>query len=480
MNRGFEQFDLAPELEKALLLLGMENPTPVQAQVIPLVLAGNDVIAQAQTGTGKTAAFAIPLCQLADWDENQPQALIVTPTRELAMQVGQELADIGKLKRLKVAVLYGKHSFRQQERDLKQKCHLVVGTPGRILDHLERGTMPTESIKYLVIDEADEMFQMGFQEQVESILSCLQQKRVTLLFSATMPEEVIDLAGRHMSSPKRVQIAAAEKTKPATAHYAYDCTDWDKLDLLLGLLTVYNPDQCMIFANTREMVEEVYQALYDSGCSCGCLHGGMEQWDRTDVMQDFRKGRFRYLVATDVAGRGIDVAQISLVVNFELPFHIENYIHRTGRTGRAGHEGMAISLVEETQHSYLKKLEQAAGVVIIMRQAPALEEVEAAKAAFRQKMQQKIVQPQQKNAALHAGILKLQIGDGKKSKIRPTDIVGTICAIPGVEAADIGAITIMDWSSYVEILNDKGSLVLDALQQKPIKGAVRKVMQAKY
>ncbi len=478
-QQTFEQYKLDGTILQALDLLGLKQPTPVQQQVIPQVLAQKDMIAQAQTGSGKTAAYAIPLCQLVDWDENKPQVMILTPTRELAMQVQQEVLDIGKLKRIKIPALYGKHSFRMQEKDLKQKSHMVVGTPGRVLDHLERGTLYTGYIKYLVIDEADEMLHMGFIEQVEQILSHLPEDRVTLLFSATMPREVEQLAQQYLKEPLRIKIEGEAISSRKITHGWYDCADTDRMELLINLLKVHNPDSCIIFANMRADVERIYDALWDDEFSCGRLHGGMEQWERTEVMRDFKKGMFRYLVATDVAARGIDVENISLVVNYELPPERETYIHRIGRTGRAGLTGQAISLLEGWEKSDLKYIEKLLQQEIPQLELPTEEQLAEAEEAFRAKMDEEPEEKGNKNAALHQQILKIQIDDGKKAKIRPVDIVGTICAIPGVEATDIGVIHIMDWTSTVEILNGKGELVLKTLQKKPIKAKVRKVRKAK-
>ena len=478
-EQNFEEYKLHKTILKALDLLGLKQPTPVQREVIPKVLAGKDLIAQAQTGSGKTAAYAIPLCELVDWDENKPQVMILTPTRELAIQVQQEVLDIGKLKRIKIPALYGKHSFRMQAKDLKQKSHMVVGTPGRVLDHLERGTLFTGYIKYLVIDEADEMLHMGFIEQVEEILSYLPEDRVTLLFSATMPKEVERLAGQYLKEPLRVKIEGEAISSRKIEHGWYDCADTNRLELLINLLKVHNPDSCIIFANMRSEVEAIYDALWDDGFSCARLHGGMEQWERSEVMRDFKKGLFRYLVATDVAARGIDVENISLVVNYELPAERETYIHRIGRTGRAGLTGQAISLLEGWEKSDLTYIEKLLQREIPQLELPTEQQIADAEEAFRAKMDAEPEAKGNKNAALHEQIMKLQIDDGKKAKIRPVDIVGTICAIPGIEANDIGVIHIMDWTSTVEILNGKGELVLKTLQKKPIKAKVRKVRKAK-
>lgn len=475
---SFEELGVGQEIVRALALLGIKQPTPVQEAVLPLAFAGKDILAQSQTGSGKTAAFAIPLCQLVDWEENRPQALILVPTRELALQVQEETASIGKFRRMKVPVLIGSHSYRQQERDLKQKAHIVVGTPGRVLDHLDQGTFPTEAIRYVIIDEADEMLELGFLEQVEEILCSLPKERVSWLFSATLPEKVKRLAAHYLREPEEVHIAGEPITTERIAQAYYDCTDWDKVELLQGILTVHNPDSCLIFANTREMVDMLADELLDYEFSCDRLHGGMDQWERTQVMQDFRRGEFRYLVATDVAARGIDVNDIALVVNYELPDRQENYIHRIGRTGRAGQEGQAITLVEQSELDALHQLERTMGVTIPLLAEPTLEEVEAAKPAFLQKMRQLPPPKARKSDAFAHEVMKLHIDAGKKGKIRPVDIVGTICAIPGMAADDIGVITIFDWSSYVEILNGKGPQVIEALKTKPLKGQLRRVTKA--
>lgn len=475
MDNQFMQFQLGEDIIKALTVLGLTEPTKVQLAVVPLVLDGRDVIAKAQTGSGKTAAFAIPLCHLVDWDENKPQGLILTPTRELAMQIQQEVAHIGKFKRIKVPALFGKHSFVQQEKDLKQKSHLVVGTPGRVLDHLERGTLDVSRVKYLVIDEADEMLNMGFLDQVGRIIEALPSNRMTLLFSATMPKGILTLAKAYLSDPEMVEIASEGLTTKRITHHYYDASEWDKVDLMVGILRVLNPNSCLIFANTRDKVDEICDMLLDEQFTCDRLHGGMEQWERTEVMRGFKRGEFRYLVATDVAARGIDVDNISVVVNFELPFERENYVHRIGRTGRAGQEGLAISLVDVEEKQQLPHLEKFIGLPIGLQVEPTLEEVKDAGKGFLAKMRQMPEIKVSKGAAFGQEIMKLNIGDGKKAKIRPMDIVGTLCAIPGMEAKDIGIITILDWSTFVEILNNKGEMVLAALQEKPIKGQLRKV-----
>lgn len=477
----FAELPISEEIKKALALMHYDTMTEVQVQAIPEILQHHDLTVQAQTGSGKTAAYGIPICHEVDWEENAPQALILTPTRELAMQVQTELSNIGKFRRIKVAALYGKHSFQAQERTLRQKTHIVAGTPGRVLDHLNRGTLNAGNIGWLIIDEADEMFHMGFIDAVEEIISYLPEERTTLLFSATMPKQVVYLAEEHQKSPKQIQIQKKEVGNVNVSHGWYSCDEEEKTKDLLRILKKWNPDSCMVFCNMRTDVEKVYDALWDDGFSCARLHGGMEQWERTEVMRDFRKGRFRYLVSTDVAARGIDVDNIELVVNYDFPTDTDVYIHRSGRTGRAGRTGQCISLLTIYDTDFMERLQRRLTTGTVEELAlPTEEEMPELEAAFRAKMDAEPEEKAQKHDALLDQVMKLQIDDGRKAKIRPVDIVGTICAIPGVEAKDIGVIQIMDWISTVEILNGKGDMVRKALQTKPIKAKIRKVTKAKY
>lgn len=472
---SFKDYGLDKRLLKAVGLLGFSKPTPVQEQVIPKVLEHHDLIVQSQTGSGKTAAFILPISEEIIWEENKPQALVLTPTRELAIQVKEDFFNLGRFKRIKAVGLYGKAPFQIQQKELHQKTHVVVGTPGRVLDHLEKGTLDASQIRYLVIDEADEMLRMGFIDQVENIIKALPCKRVTLLFSATMAPDIKALSERYMNDPKVIQIKTDASKPQSIQEIGIEVKGQDKNKVLASLLIVENPDSCIIFCNRRERVEKVGDLLAHSNYSVSKIHGDMEQKQRFAVMEDFRKGRFRYLVATDVAARGIDIDHITHVVNYDVPEQAENYVHRMGRTGRAGRTGKAFTLIEPEDKAYLEAIE-AYTMRTIPRQAPySAQEVAQAKIAFEEKASKPMIIKEGKGEVLAQDIMKLHINAGKKTKMRPVDVVGTLCNLPGISSEDIGIINLQDISTYVEILNGKGEEVLKLLQNTPIKGRMRRV-----
>jgi superfamily II DNA/RNA helicase len=478
INGNFNEYQLSGELLKAISLLNFINPTKVQEQVIPAVLAQKEIIVKSQTGSGKTAAFAIPICELVDWLQNKPQALVLTPTRELAVQVREDMFHIGRFKRLKVAAIYGKYPFHVQEKELKQKTHVVVGTPGRLIDHIERGTLDTSKIKYLVIDEADKMLNMGFIEQIETIITSLPQERVTILLSATMPQDIIGLCSKIMKNPLRVEIEELNPAADRIAQERYHVDQTDKMQLLRDLTIVENPDSCLIFCNTKQTVEEVYAELVKLNYSCEKLHGGMEQRDRLSVMNDFKQGLFRYLCATDVAARGLDIEDITLVINYDIPNDRESYVHRIGRTGRVNKLGKAITFVTKNEDKFLKDIHDYIGKELLLKERPEEETVHHSKQEFMAKNNTVPETKETKGAQLSTEIMKIHVNAGKKTKMRTVDIVGTLCSIQGITAADIGIINILEVSTFVEILNNKGELVLQELQNIPIKGRLRKVSKA--
>lgn len=477
-KKSFEDYHLSNELLKTIEKLNYKNPTKVQEKVIPLGLEGNDIVVKSQTGSGKTAAFAIPICELVDWEENKAQALVITPTRELAMQVREDFFNIGRFKRLKVSAIYGRAPFYNQQRELKQKTHIVVGTPGRIIDHMERGTFDTSNIKYLVIDEADEMFQMGFLDQIESIINKLPKDRITLLFSATLPSNIEHLCNRYMKEPIYVEIEDENVTVDKIEQERYMVEEREKLKLLKDIAIVNNPDSCIIFANTREKVDEIFVELSRANYECDKIHGGMEQRDRTIVMEDFRQGYFRYLIATDVAARGIDIDDITHIINYDIPMERESYVHRIGRTGRVGKTGKAISFVTPRDERSLLEIEEYIEKEIPIKERPDKEIVNASEIEFFDKMNSKPEIKELKGEELNKEIIKIHINAGRKTKMRAVDIVGTLCNIEGITADDIGIINILDISTFVEILNGKGEMVLDKLQDTTIKGRLRNVNKA--
>ncbi|ANU14319.1 DEAD/DEAH box helicase [Planococcus halocryophilus] len=477
-NKKFNEYNISELIVKALDSLGYTEPTEVQEKVIPVALSKTDLTVKSQTGSGKTAAFGIPICELVDWEENKPQALILTPTRELADQVKEDVTNIGRFKRIKAAAVYGKQPFAYQQAELKQKCHVVVGTPGRVLDHIERGTLNLERIEYLVLDEADEMLNMGFVEQVESIINKLPKQRTTMLFSATLPENVEKLQKKYMIDPQHIEIASTATLTDQIDHSLFVVAEQKKFSLLRDVTIVENPDSCIIFCRTKDNVDFVMEQLEKHYYTCDKLHGGMLQEDRTAVMNEFKRGEFRYLVATDVAARGIDIDSITHVINYDLPMEKESYVHRSGRTGRAGKTGKAISFVTPNEDKFLAEIEDYIGFEIPRRTAPSVHEVDAAMLAFTEKLESRPKLKKNKNEQVNKDILKLYFNGGKKKKLRAFDFVGTLTSIPGVTAEDIGIIKIQDTVTYIDILNGKGPMVLKAMKDKTIKGKILKVHKA--
>jgi ATP-dependent RNA helicase DeaD len=475
---NFDDFQLSEEIRRALNVLKYEKPTEVQREVIPMALENKDLVVKSQTGSGKTAAFAIPICEMMAWEEKKPQTLILTPTRELAVQVREDITNIGRFKRIKAMAVYGKEPFSKQKEELKQKTHVVVGTPGRTMDHIERGTLELDKIKYLIIDEADEMLNMGFINEVEAIIKELPENRVTMVFSATLPKDVENLCHQYMNNPNHIEIEAAGVTTNTIEHGVIEVKDEDKISLLKDLTVVENPNSCIIFCRTKENVDHVYTELEKAKYSCEKLHGGLEQEDRFAVMDGFKMGNFRYLVATDVAARGIDIDNVTLIINYDVPMEKESYVHRTGRTGRAGNLGKAITFVTPNEGKFIKAIERFIGFEIPVRNIPTQDEVMRGQAAFDEKMSGRRVVRNNKTARINKDITKLHFSGGKKKKLRAVDFVGTIANIPGVTADDIGIITIQDNLTYVDILNGKGSVVMQAMENTTIKGKKLKVSKA--
>lgn len=479
MINAFEKFKLSKELIKALDALEYKEPTGVQEKVILEVLFNKDLIVKSQTGTGKTGAFVIPLCERVKWEENDPQVLILSPTRELAIQIGEDVKNIGRYKRLKGVSVYGKAPFKDQAQELKGKTHIVIGTPGRVLDHIDRGTFNTSNIKYLVIDEADEMLNMGFIRQVEGIIRRIPKKRVTMLFSATIPEEIRELCSKHLKRPVNIEVESSGLVVDRIENILFRVNGEEKLKYLRMLLAKEKPETAVIFCRTKENVDVEYDYLKSLGYSVDKIHGGMLQKDRISTMEKFKKGDFRILVATDIAARGIDVEGITHVINIDVPLEKEAYVHRIGRTARAGKSGKAITFVTPYEDRFLNDIEEYIGFKIPEK---SLEEIfldekllESEESVLKKKAKKK----ESKSKNINKEITKLYFNGGKKKKIRAVDFVGTISNIEGVSSDDIGIIEIGDMGSYVEILNGKGKLVLEELKDSTIKGKKLKVEIAK-
>jgi len=478
MENLFKDFNISEDIIKTIEKLGYTAPTEVQAKVIPVALEGRDIIVKSQTGSGKTAAFGIPICEKIEIERNKPQALILTPTRELCVQIKDEIGNIGRFKRIRATAIFGKQPFVAQVKELKQRIHVVVGTPGRTLDHLERGTLEIDEIKYLIIDEADEMLNMGFIDQVESIIKRLPKDRITMLFSATMSREIENLSKKYMLEPIKIEITPEALTVETIEQLVYEVEEEEKYKLLKDLIYVQHPESSIIFCRTKDNVDKLMRRLSAHNFSCDALHGGMLQNDRLSAIKRFKLGEFRILVATDVAARGIDVEDVTHIFNYDVPLEKESYVHRIGRTGRAGKEGKAITLVTPFEKRFLREIEDYVGYKIFKAEAPCKEEVEAAKLNFEKMVNVKQKPKILKETVLNKEITKIYINAGKNKKVRPGDIVGAITSIEGITASAIGIIDIQDNISYVDILDGRGEEVLRALKKMTIKGKSMKVQRA--
>ncbi|MFT8348416.1 DEAD/DEAH box helicase [Clostridium saccharoperbutylacetonicum] len=479
MKNGFSEFKIGEDLLKSIEGLGYKKPSEVQEKVIPEVLLNKDVIVKSQTGSGKTAAFGIPLCEKINWEENIPQVLILTPTRELAVQVSDDISNIGRFKRIRAIAVFGKEPISEQERKLKQKTHIVVGTPGRILDHMDRGSLDTTKIKYFVIDEADEMLNMGFIGQVEGVIRRIPKKRVTMLFSATIPEEIKALCERHMDRPIDISIKSQKLITDNIEHRLYYVQYDKKLEALNNILICEKPETAVIFAKTKENVDMVFEYLKSKGYSSNRIHGGLMQKERLEVMENFRRGEFRLLVATDLASRGIDIEGITHVINYDLPVEKEAYVHRIGRSGRAGAKGKAISFCSDEGNKLLMDIEAYIGFNMPVYNQLDEKEIEGNKEDSIKLLKNRPKAKKEKSKVIDSDITKIYLNGGKKKKIRPGDIVGAICNIEGLSADDIGIIDVQDSVSYVDILNGKGKKVIEQLKTMTIKGKNINVDKAK-
>ena len=478
MNNKFKEYNLCDEIIKALDGIGYKKPSDVQREVIPQILTGKDIVVKSQTGSGKTAAFGIPLCENIKWEESNAQALILTPTRELAIQVKEELGNIGRFKRIRTVAVFGKQPFSDQARELKQKTHIVVGTPGRVLDHIDRDTLKVCNIKYLVIDEADEMLNMGFIDQVRDIINKLNVDRQTMLFSATIPEEILGLCNVYMNNPSNIEIKSQKLITDNINHELYKFEEFYKLDNLGKILISEAPETAVIFCKTKENVDKVFESLNKKGYSVNKIHGGMLQKDRLDIMDKFKKGNFRILVATDVAARGIDVEGITHVINYDLPVEKEAYVHRIGRTGRAGAKGKAISFVNQYEDRLLDMIQEYIGFEIPLKKDIIEVSKEIRETAIKS-LKSKPNIKREKAKAINKNITKIYLNGGKKKKLRAGDFVGAISRIEGVTAEDIGIIDVQDTVSYIDILNGKGNKVIEGLKNSTIKGKKLRVEKAR-
>lgn len=377
---NFDDLNISDEIKKAIVEMGFEKATPIQKKAIPIGLKGMDITAQAQTGSGKTLAFSIPILQKIFVPDRSPQAIILCPTRELCIQVAGEIEKLAKhIKKLKVLAVYGGQSIGKQTRVLKKGVHIVVGTPGRVIDHIQRKNLDLIGVESVVLDEADEMLDMGFREDIETILKNTPHQRQTLLFSATIPRQIRRIAENYQKNPKFIKIGSNKKTIPKITQYSFKTNPKYKFDDLCKLFEAYDVKSALIFCNTKKGVDFVFKNLKKNDYSSDALHGDMTQKIRDKVMNKFRNGNVRFLVATDVAARGLDISNLDVVVNYDVPQNFDDYTHRIGRTARAGNAGFAFTLVTSRDSNLFDNIKKQSKVRIIEKDIPSDDEIDMLK-----------------------------------------------------------------------------------------------------
>lgn len=530
-NMKFEEMDLSSEICRAVLDMGFEEATPIQSQAISIIMSGKDVIGQSQTGTGKTAAFAIPCLEMIDPNDRNLQALILCPTRELAIQVSEEFRKLIKYKdNIKVLPIYGGQPIDRQIMALKKGAQVVIGTPGRVMDHMRRRTLKMENVKMIILDEADEMLDMGFREDIETILTKIPETRQTVMFSATLSKEILDLTKRFLTDPEFIKIIRKELTVPSIEQGYFDVKERTKLDALARIIDMYNPSLAIVFCNTKKRVDEVVEQLQGRGYFAEGLHGDLKQQQRDKVMQKFRNGTIEILVATDVAARGIDVDDIDIVFNFDLPQDEEYYVHRIGRTGRAGKSGKAFTFCVGKEIYKLRDIMRYTKTKIFQQKLPSLSDIEEVKTNnFIEKIKgiieeghltkyiniaETMVEEDIAAIDIAAALLKMHLaadegdtddivddlggnttesygGDsdekmirlfinlGKKNKIRAKDIVGALAGETGIPGKLIGSIDIFDDYTFVDVPVEYAKDVVYGMKNSKIKGSKVNVEPAK-
>ena len=469
MNKNIfkEKYHIGDEVIKALQVMGYIEPMPVQERVIEDIQAGKDLIVQSKTGSGKTAAFGIPVVDGLDMEEKDPQVLVLTPTRELAVQVCEELADIGRYRKIRCLPVYGKQPIHIQLRQLKQRVHVVVGTPGRLGDLIKKKHLILNHIQYLIIDEADELLNRGFIDEVEAIIKKVPEDRTTLLFSATMPERIENICSRYMQAPDRIEVLSEEEPIEQIKQSFLSVSDDWKFMRLREITEQRKPYSCMVFCNTKAKVDDLTAKMKKGQFACAALHGGMAQKYRLQAINQFKEGRVQYLVCTDLAARGIHINQLDLVINYNVPIQSENYVHRIGRTGRAGEKGEAITFVNEHDRKQWEEIQGFIGYRV-----PEMDQPSALKTNVLNNKQSNVKDTfkPKKRVKKHEDITRLRINAGKKKKVRAGDILGAVTNLPGIESEDIGIIDIQDGCSYIEIHNNKGDVAFKGLTKATVKG----------
>ncbi|MGQ9557521.1 MAG: DEAD/DEAH box helicase [Desulfurispora sp.] len=506
----FGELTVSRRVGQALAAMGFEEPTPIQMQAIPWVLQGRDIIGQAQTGTGKTAAFGIPIVEMVD-PRRGVQALVVTPTRELAIQVAEEISRLGCYRRIRTLPVYGGQSIDRQIRALRQGVNVVIGTPGRLLDHIGRQTLRLDGVRMVVLDEADEMLDMGFIEDVEAILQKTPADRQTLLFSATMPGEVMQLARRYLREPEFVTVSRENITVPQIDQIYYETRENLKLEALCRILDSQTISRAIIFCRTKRGVDELVASLAARAYQVAGLHGDLSQHQRNHVLRQFKAGQVELLVATDVAARGLDIENVSHVINYDLPQDVEFYVHRIGRTGRAGREGVAITLVSPRDYRQLRLIEKIARTRIRREKLPDLADIsERQKEGIQEKLRHLIGEgklayyraivdplldeydpvdvaaaalkmglgPAEEETDSHdfgntgakPGMVRLFMTVGRRDGLRPPELVKILTDETGIPANLIGDIDIYEKFTFVEVDQEWANCVLTYMDKRNVKG----------
>ena len=506
----FDELNIDERILRAVEDMGFEETSPIQTQAIPAVLEGIDVIGQAQTGTGKTAAYSIPMLQKINPDVKKPQAIVLCPTRELAVQVAEEIRKLAKyMSDIKVLPVYGGQEIVRQIKSLKSGVQIIVGTPGRVMDHMRRKTVKFDSVSMVILDEADEMLDMGFRDDMETILTETPEERQTVLFSATMPKPIMEIARKFQKDAKIIKVVRKELTVSNIDQFYYEVRPKNKTEILSRLIDIYNPKLSVVFCNTKRQVDELISELKGRGYFADGIHGDMKQQQRDRVMDDFRSGNTEILIATDVAARGIDVDGVDIVFNYDLPQDEEYYVHRIGRTGRAGKSGLALSFISGREVYKLKDIERYCKTKILAKPIPSLDDVKNTKMdgifdkikemieadehrAMLDMVEEHVNQEDYTSMDMAAALLKMIVGDtldrvdevenfhfdenadtsrmvrlfinvGKKDKITPANILGAIAGESGMPGRLVGAIDMMDNYTFVDVPAKHAEAVLAAM-----------------
>jgi ATP-dependent RNA helicase DeaD len=461
----FADLGLSEEILKALADVGYESPSPIQEQAIPSLLQGLDVIGQAQTGSGKTAAFGLPMLQYVDPAEHEVQGLVLTPTRELCIQVTQALRAYGRRKGVDVVAVFGGAPIRSQQAQLRAGGHVVVGTVGRVKDLISRHSLMLHSCRFVVLDEADEMLDLGFLEDVERILALTPSSRQTALFSATMPPEIRRLADQYLYDPVTIKVKTATLTVDTVEQFAREVASRDKPEALIEVLEAERPEQALIFVRTKIRCDQLYRTLRDRGMNVKALHGDMTQGARDGVMISFKEGRVPFLVATDVASRGLDISGISHVVNFDIPTSPDVYVHRIGRTGRVGRSGRAITFYEPRQKRELQAIEKHAGVTL----SPWVKDAHVAPTPVAPPKPRRHSKPHAVANGDAPG-RKLIVASGRAEGLEPSDLIHAMTAIGGLDGEAVRNVRVLEHFSFVEVPAEAADDVVSRLDGSEVAG----------